>query len=34
MFTGFTYNISNSFIFQMYEGISPEMLQFLKTLNP
>lgn len=34
VFTSFTYNISNSFILQMYAGISPEMLQFRKTLNP
>ena len=29
----FTYNISRFFIVQMYAGISPEILQFLKTLK-
>ena len=29
----FTYNISSCFIVQMYAGISPEILQFLKTLK-
>lgn len=31
--TCFTYNICRFIIFQIYFGISPEMLQFLKTLN-
>lgn len=29
----FAYNISRFFIVQMYAGISPEILQFLKTLK-
>jgi hypothetical protein len=32
-FTSFTYNISIFIIVQMYAGISPEILQFLRTLK-